>query len=554
MQPKHSEPEPEPVHALRAQIVALRRQNRLAETVALLEEAVRLEPRNADLHNELGLTLIHVQQAPRALACFEAALRVAPRHGPALLNCGKLLEQFNRPGFAACYRAAVEADPDLHEAQARLASTLEAAGQREAARRHYAAAAALVPEATPAGQLYRTRLAMLAPDLVAAEAALRALLPAGEAAAHLAPVRAMLGKVLAARGCFAAAEAEFLATLAANPADIAVWFDLVRTRRISGADAALIARMQAALGLAAPVPARLRLMLALAKALDDCGDYAAAAAMLTQAGALRAAQYPLDRAALTALTDRQIALFTPEFFARAGHRRVASPLPVLVIGLPRAGTTLTERIFARHPQIEGAGELNFWENTGRGLLASLEHGRDADAVAVAEAYLARLRQEAGPETRCVVDKNPFNFRWALLAHLALPGARIVHCRRNAADTALSIMLAALQPQKLFSAAPDDLLFCMQEYARLMAHLRRVLPPERFLELDYEDLVTQPEPQVRRLLDFCGVDFAPECLAPEADARPVLTASLWQARQAINPGSIGRAGRYAALLAPFASLS
>lgn len=533
--------------ALRADIAALRRQNRLAETLPLLEAALRAAPGDADLHNELGLTLIHMNQASRALACFDAALRHAPRHAPALLNRGKLLEQLNRPGFAACYRQAVEADPALHEAQARLAATLETAGQRDAARQHYAAAAALVPPDSPQGQLYRTRLALLSPSLAESEAGLRDILAADP---HAHAARAMLGKILAARGHFAAAETELTAALAGNPGDIALWFDVVRTRRLGPADAPLIARMQAARAVAAPVPARLRLLLALAKAQDDCGDFAAAAATLAEAGTLRARHFPLDRAALTALTDRQIGLFTPGFLARPGRVRVPDALPILIIGLPRSGTTLTERMLARHPRIVGAGELNFWENTGPGLLAALRPDAPADTAAPAAAYLARLRREAAPETRHVIDKNPFNYRWALLAHLALPNARIIHCRRDPADTALSIMLAALQPHKLFSSAPDDLRFAMQEYGRLMAHARAVLPADRFLELRYEDLVAAPEAQLRRVLAFCGLDFAPACLAPEADARAVLTASLWQARQPINTGSIGRARNYAALLAPF----
>ncbi len=434
------------------QVAALRQAGRLAETVPLLEHAVALAPTDADVRNDLGLTLVHLGQAPRALTCFEAALAVAPQHARALLNRGKVLEQLGRPGYADAYKRAVEADPTLAEAQARLASVLEQAGQRGAARTHYQQAAALAPAETAAGQLYRTRVAMTADTLAASEQELRALL-AGQPDAPA--TLAMLGRVLSVRGDFAAAEEAFEQALRSNPAEIVLYFDLVRTRRIGPADGALIARMRQALEQPAPVPARLRLLLALAKALDDCTDYGGAAAALREAGTLRATHFPLNRPALRAHTDRCITLFTPAFLARPGHKRTASTLPVLVLGLPRSGTTLVERILGRHPAIAGAGELSFWEQAGPALLGTLQPNADANLTAQGEAYVARLRHAATHATALVVDKNPLNFRWALLAHLALPIARIIHCRRGAADNALSNMLAALQPQPLFSSAPDD---------------------------------------------------------------------------------------------------
>jgi len=149
--------------------------------------------------------------------------------------------------------------------------------------------------------------------------------------------------------------------------------------------------------------------------------------------------HPVDRAALSALTDRMIGLFTGAYLARVDHRRSPSDLPILAIGLPRSGTTLAHQILSRHSDVAGAGEVQFWDAAGPLALEAMRPGEAADLTSVAADYVARLGLQAGAATR-VVDKNPFNFRWALLVHLALPNARIVHCRRHPADTCLSIMM------------------------------------------------------------------------------------------------------------------
>ncbi len=538
-------PDPELLALLR-QVAALRQAGKLTDTVELMEAAIARAPDNADLHHDLGLTLVLLGQFPRALACFDHTVARDPRHGGGHLNRGKVLEHLARPGFAEAYRAAVSHAPHSAEAHARLASVLEQTGKRAEAKMHYQKAAALSPPGSAKAHLYNTRVALIADDLDAAETALRALLAQEP---HSSAALGMLGRVLNSRGAFAEAAVHMERALALNPRDVALYYNLVKTRRFTAADAGLIARMHQAQAIPAPALARMRLQHALAKALDDIGDYAGAATALERAGALRSEHYPMDRAALRQLTDRLIALFAPAFLARAGHQRSASTRPILVLGMPRSGTTLTETILARHSRVAGAGELGYWDSAGPGLLAELRPDQDTDMVSAATQYLARL-SAASDSADVVVDKNPFNYRWALLAHLALPNARIIHCRRGMADNALSIMMAALRPQKLFGISRDDLHFCMTEYQRLMAHTRTMLPPSRYYEVQYEKLVSDPEAETRAMLAFCGLPFEAACLSPEQDTRPVLTASVWQVRQPINRNSVGRWRHYEDLLRPF----
>lgn len=535
---------------LLAQAAQLRASGNLAASLAPLESACRLLPASADLQHDLALTLIHLGRFEEALRHLDAALALAPGHAPALLNRGKLRERLGLPEFWRDYAAAARAAPREPEPAARLASSLEQGGRRAEAMEAYRQAASLCGPGSFEHHHFTARAAMIADDLAAAETALRAALAITPTHAG---ARGTLARVLHAQGDFAGGNAQLEQALRDQPEAIALYLPLVQAQRLTAQAAPMIARMQEAARLPATPHARMQLHHALAKAFDDLGEYAAAAEHLRKAGSLRAAHFPIDRAAIRARTDLVLAMraHAPETPARQS----AAPQPILVLGLPRTGTTLTERSLARHAAIAGAGELGFWDSTAPAALAAPPATWPARLPALGAAYATQLAAAIPPGSakRLVVDKNPFNYRWAALIAAACPGARIVHCTRHLADTALSIMLAALRPDPFFGTAPDDLLFCMQEYLRATAGLPGILESARYHVLRYEDFVTTPETEIPALLRFCGVAPDPACLTPEADQRPILTASQFQARQKITAASVGRARHYEELHAPFAAL-
>jgi len=138
---------------------------------------------------------------------------------------------------------------------------------------------------------------------------------------------------------------------------------------------------------------------------------------------------------------------------------------------------------------------------------------------------------------------PDNFLWIGLIHLGFPKAYIIHCRRHPVDTCLSIYLTHFNWQKDFVHDRGDLVFYYKQYARLMAHWRQVLPPDRFFEVDYEELIANREDVTRRLIAFIGLEWDDSCLRPESNRRPVRTASMWQARQPVYHNSVERWRRY-----------
>ena len=514
----------------------------------MLGRASTLAPRNSHIHHDIGLAHLQLADFREALRSLDRAIALNPQFGHAHFRRGLALEALAQPAAAAeaCYQRAIRASPEIAEAHARLAALRHLAGKRLDAIIIYREAARRTRDPQRA-TVYRARACLLEHDLDGAEALLRGAVLADPSDTG---ALGLLAYIETAHGRFAAAEALLENALRRKPAAIALYYDLVQTRRITERDTGLFERMQAAsTGLHTPL-VRARLYLAWAKALDDVGAYAEAAEKLEIASDLHARQFPIDRPALVALVERIVQRCTPAWLAGYAHPRHDSARPILVLGMPRSGTTLTEQILSSHSMVAGGGELHFWDAYGRRFLSASDDNNDFWAMG--SAYLERLNTVSATSAR-VVDKNPFNFMWAALAHMVFPNARIVHCRRHPADNALSIMLADLAPQPLFSHAKDDLLFYFTQYQRVIAHMRDTLPASCFMDFDYEALVQDPHRQIGALLAFCRLDWEDSCLHPERNTRTVMTASVWQARQPIFRSSSGRRQNYP-MLAPFEALA
>jgi hypothetical protein len=157
-------------------------------------------------------------------------------------------------------------------------------------------------------------------------------------------------------------------------------------------------------------------------------------------------------------------------------------------------------------------------------------------------YVGLLRSGA-PEVHRVTDKMPFNFFWAGLVHVLFPNATLLHSRRSAVDTCLSIYTTLAGNPWGFGGSQQDLVWYYQQYERLMAHWRKVIPSNRLFDVDYETLVREPEASIRNIIAYCDLEWNDACLRPESNRDSILTASQWQARQPIYQSSLGRAQNY-----------
>src|SRR5262249_7924867 len=234
---------------------------------------------------------------------------------------------------------------------------------------------------------------------------------------------------------------------------------------------------------------------------------------------------------------------TPELIARASELGNGDVTPVLIIGMPRSGTTLVEQIVSSHPEVGAGAELNFWNERGPVWHRSDATGNDRPFLAKAATDYLGVLHAVAPRAKRVTDKMPFNFLWAGLIHLAFPRAVIIHCRRTPVDTALSIHQTHFHPSLAFPTGGSELVAYFRSYQRLTDHWRRVLPAESFIEVDYEELTRAPEPGIRRIIAACGLPWNEACLQPEKNPRAVKTPSKWQTRQPIYRNSVERWRRY-----------
>ncbi len=543
-----------PLLALATQFL---RAGRPADAIVPLHDAAMLEPSNPTIQHDLGLACLEVGRIPDAIAALHRAVASNPRYADAYFRLGIAFEKLGNIREAiAAYDRATQLLPSLTEAWFRAGALVYILGHLEEAIGCFRRAAAAGGR-TNFGRLGKARALLIEDRSQEAEQVLRETLvvdPRNALAYEL------LGNLLSELGRFDEARACFERAIAIAPLLAGSYYDLVRCRVVTSDDDCLLQEMQAALetpGLEAGQ--RQRVHLAIGKAAEDLGDYGLAMQHFDAADAVRRGSAPFDSAAFSTLIDRLIALCTPEFIACASEFGSNDATPVLIVGMPRSGTTLVEQIVSMHPEIAGGGELNFWNERGAEWRCSGEGRNETPFVSTentvseflakaAADYLAVLRAIA-PKAARVTDKMPFNFLWAGLIHVAFPRAIIIHCRRAAIDTALSIHQTHFHPVLAFPTGGAELVAYFREYQRLIDHWRNVLPADRFIEVDYEDLTRAPEPAIRRIIAACGLAWNDACLRPESNPRAVKTPSKWQTRQPIYRTSVARWRRYERWLGP-----
>jgi len=238
-----------------------------------------------------------------------------------------------------------------------------------------------------------------------------------------------------------------------------------------------------------------------------------------------------------------------------GHQ---SEQPVFVIGMPRSGTTLTEQILSAHPKIFGAGEVEAFEKIGL-FSEEISPTRDLYPISalkltqfgaelIGKRYVDDMQRRSNKPAERIVNKMPHNFELLGMIALILPGAKIIHCRRNPMDTCLSCWTKNFNDAHGYNRSLTDLGRYYRGYHDLMDHWRQVLPIT-ILDIDYEELTADTETVARRIIEFSGLEWDPVCLDFHKVERPVRTASAWQVRQTIYQTSVGRWRNYMPHLQP-----
>lgn len=334
-----------------------------------------------------------------------------------------------------------------------------------------------------------------------------------------------------------------------NQAD--AWYNLARVRRYTSEDRPLVARLEQALGQSREPRARAVVNFAMAKVSHDLSEYDRAFKHYRAANQVMGAMMRYDQAANEAEFRQVIASFTPELAQRPGL--VQSSVPMLIVGMPRSGTTLVEQILSAHPEVHGAGELRDLLTVTRRLSqlgcypSNVSNAPREQLKAWAGSYLEVLGRQGGEALR-VTDKMPTNFLALGVASMMFGGLRVVHCRRNPMDTCFSNYIQFFAEGHLYSSSLDDVAHFFGLYRRLMAHWHQVLPIQ-ILDVDYEDVVDDVEREARRLVAFAELPWDDRCVEFHSNERTVATASNWQVRQPIYTQSRQRWRRYETHLEP-----
>jgi tetratricopeptide (TPR) repeat protein len=531
---------------------ALRQLGHIDEAFAASRQAIALDPRLPAAHNNLGQILAAKGRRDEAMACYRQSLTLHPKDVECLNNLGNVLRELgSRREAATVHARAIELDPLRAESHCNFGNALIDLRRLDEAEAAFRQALTLEPEdpLTHVSLAKALRLKQRAADAQASCETALAIDP-DHAQALL-----LLGEMRADRGQFVEAEALFQQAIAADPDFSFPYLSISTQRKMTTGDARWLKGVEAALAKPLPLANEISLHYALGKYFDDVGRYRDAFEHYARANELtKRYGATFELAKLTGRIDTIIRNFNAAFARRPMIEASDSELPIFIVGMPRSGTSLTEQILASHPAVFGAGELTFWNGAFAAYRqAQIEHQSGAELIpGMARDYLRRLAA-LSPGARRAVDKMPANFMNAGLIHAAFPRARIIHMQRHPVDTCLSIYF---HNSFNIGAYANDLAHLAQfyeQYRRVTAHWRSVLPATALLEIPYEALIEDQEGWTRRMLDFVGLPWDSACLEFHRSDRVVITSSKWQVRQKIYASSVGRWKNYREFLGPLERL-
>lgn len=488
-------------------------------------EALKRAPNSGEAYLLLGVIAGEYQNHARAIELMDRAVALAPRHIQALALGFKArnLTALNRRGEALeTAEASAALDPRDAQTLDMLGVVFTRAGLHERAAPFYERAAAI--QGTP-GQFYN------------------------------------LGAALQFIGRFEEARAAYRKCIAKAPHHAQAWSSLTQISKATREQNDIPALEAAFAARSGHWEDGLNLGHALAKSFEDIGDPASAMAWLDRGKAKRRTVQPYPAAFdhdLFAAAMRSATLPPAVGAGAAGYRDAA---PIFVVGMPRTGTTLVDRILSSHSEVTSAGELSDFSLVMKRMAKTrspyvldaetLDVAAGLDPAAMGEAYVRRVRETLNLTGR-FVDKMPLNVFVA--AHLlrALPEARVICLQRHPADTVLANYRQLFSTQFSYYAYAFDLADTARyfvQFEKLVRAFEARLPAERFRVVKYENLVTDFEAEVRSLLDFCGLVFEPACLDFHENTAPVATASAAQVRQPLYTSALARWKRYRPALDP-----
>ncbi|NWG91182.1 MAG: sulfotransferase [Parvularculaceae bacterium] len=491
-------------------------EGRPREAAEFCRKAIAADPLKVEAHFLVGLVALDMNDLKTATRGFGSVTKLDPGHAAAFAQLARIFMRMGQPARAE--RALMEAKrAGVNEAPvADLVGVVSSLlGDQREAEKWYRLACEKAPESAAFAVNLATALIFLG-EIVEAKEVLERILSRDATVAH--------------------AQWLYSSLVKADSPD--------RARKLA-ARAATADRYSAAF-----------LYYAAGKEFEDCSAWDEAFAAFDAGARAKRSLVDYDEAAEAATFDTLMATFTPQWAAqeREGSK---DPSPIFVVGQPRTGTTLIERIISSHSLVESAGELQQFGLSARRLTPDAEPARfsaanvrkwaSLDFKALGEEYLRVTKPMRAGAPR-FVDKLPNNYLHIPLIIAALPNAKIVHLTRDPMDACFASFKQLFADAYFHSYDQEELARHYIRYAMLMEHWRRIFPG-RFLDISYEATVANLEPQARRLIAYLGLSWEDACLAFHEREGAVATASAVQVREKAHTRSIGRWRRYERSLSP-----
>ena len=572
---------PEAIHLLG---IVARQINRFDIAIVRFEQTLAIKPNFAEAHNNLGDALQIIGKTEGAINHFKQAITLKPDFAEAHYNLGNCLLKLEQTEEAINhFKQAITLKPDFAEAHNNLGNGLLKLEQTEEAINHFKQAITLKPDFAEAHNnlgngfqkqehledacIFYKQAITLKPDFVEAYYNLgNSLLEHGKLEDALTHFRQVIslkpdfidayiqsGIISKALGQMEDSIAYFEQALTQRPDCASAYYHLAaidpKEEQVSKIETLLSSPVM-------PDKEAMYCHFALGMIHNSIKSYSKAFVHFQIGNSINRKNFNYDSKKNADYVNQLIETFSANYFREKTQYGSDSELPVFILGMPRSGTTLVEQIASSHPQVYGAGELSKMRQIEQAIIKQFNTEttypecmslfNESLTNKYATEYLNELANYNQNAIR-ITDKMPGNFLYIGIIKTLFPRARIIHCKRNALDTCVSIFLTNFK-HHAYSKDLMDLGQYYLDYERLMAHWLKLFTDEIF-EVQYEDLVMNQESISHQLIEYLGLEWDDRCLSFHENKRAVKTASNLQVRQPIYTKSIERWKRYEEHLHP-----
>jgi tetratricopeptide (TPR) repeat protein len=531
--------------------LALLNRNRkeIGDALTYANRAVELRPLDATAHGALGACHLYLRNASLALASFGRAVELDPNSAEHEHNLGLAYEMAHANGNAIThFRKAIALAPKNHQSYLTLANAYLLYGMAGEALDCLSEGVTAVPKAPGLHSALGAAFTSIRNDL-AAEHHYRI-------AAQLSPgAQGAYASFLVNQGKFEQANEIFDRMIRDEIDPAAGYYGIMQSRKLTQADADFVLRMESVLGSGKLASgSEMYMHYALGRAKDQLKLFEGAMRHFDEANGLAFRIHhsgcPVNPSEFRTENEKVERLY--EKIANLSIEGSPSGAPIFIVGMIRSGTTLLDQIISSHSEVASGGELRYWIEETLRLALKTDTPTAQDLREIADQYFRYVQLLVGSSPH-FTDKMPLNFAYIGVIHTAVPNARFIHIRRNPVDTCLSIYTTYFGKGALFAYDKHNIVSYYREYLRMLEYWRDRIPKDRLLEIDYENLISNPGTVIPEVIRFCSLNWEDACLHHDKNETTINTPSRWQARQPVYKTSLERWRNYEPWLGEFASL-